>query len=170
MACRDGASLLRRKNMVCSAESVHRIGPVEGPASEVLRVGSRFGVYEVQDCIGQGAMGQVYRAEHSLLRKTVALKVMAKSARQAPGGHHRFIREARAAAATKHPHVVDILDIGVLDGTPFIVMEFLEGVDLETYLKRRGMLNDQELADLALPIIAAIGAVHDAGVIHRDIK
>jgi serine/threonine-protein kinase len=115
-------------------------------------------------------MGQVYRAEHSLLRKTVALKVMAKSVRQSPDGHHRFVREARAAAATKHPHVVDILDIGVLEGMPFIVMEFLEGVDLETYLKRRGVLKEQELADLALPIIAAIGAVHDAGVIHRDIK
>jgi eukaryotic-like serine/threonine-protein kinase len=143
---------------------------VSAPASEGLRVGSQFGVYAVGECIGRGAMGQVYRAEHTLLEKTVALKIMASAARNSFTGQHRFVREARAAAAIKHPNVVDILDMGVLDGFPFIVMEFLEGQDLETHLKRHGTLTDRQLADLALPIIAALGAVHDAGVVHRDIK
>ena len=137
---------------------------------EGLSAGSKFGVYEIGACIGRGAMGHVYRAEHTLLKKQVALKVMATSARQNPVGHHRFVREARAAAAIKHPHVVDILDVGVLQGLPFIVMELLEGEDLESHLEHHGALSDQQLADLALPIIAAIGAVHDAGVVHRDIK
>jgi eukaryotic-like serine/threonine-protein kinase len=139
-------------------------------AIECLSVGSRFGAYVIGDCIGQGAMGQVYRAEHMLLRKTVALKIMTVSARKSSTGHRRFTREARAAAAVKHPNVVDILDMGVLEGLPFIVMEFLEGEDLEKYLKCHGTLTDRQLADLALPIIAAICAVHDAGVMHRDIK
>lgn len=122
------------------------------------------------ECIGRGAMGQVYRAEHTLLKRAVALKIMATAARNSTTGHRRFTREARAAATIKHPNVVDILDMGVLDGLPFIVMELLEGEDLESYLARHGKLSERQIADLALPIIAAIGAVHDAGVVHRDIK
>jgi eukaryotic-like serine/threonine-protein kinase len=143
---------------------------VSTPTREGVSVGSQFGVYAVGECIGQGAMGQVYRAEHTLLEKTVALEILATAARQSSTGHHRFTREARAAAAIKHPNVVDIVDMGVLDGLPFIVMEFLEGEDLETHLRRQGTLSERQLADLALPIIAAIGAEHDAGVVHRDLK
>ena len=137
---------------------------------QILIPGSRFGVYQVGPCIGQGAMGQVYRAEHTLLKKPVALKIMSSSVQNSPTGRHRFTREARAAAAIKHPNVVDIVDMGVLNGLPFIVMEFLEGEDLQAYLQRNGNLSERQLADLALPIIAAIGAAHDAGVTHRDIK
>lgn len=143
---------------------------MSGPESEGLLAGSKFGVYEIGECVGQGAMGQVYRAEHTLLKRPVALKIMTAAARNSTTGHRRFKREARAAAAIKHPNVVEILDMGVLDGLPFIVMELLEGEDLESYLNRHGKLSEQQIADLALPIIAAIGAVHDAGVVHRDIK
>src|SRR5262245_52169035 len=101
---------------------------VDDPSIDELRVGSKFGVYDVLECIGRGSMGQVYRARHSLLQRVVALKVMTGPVRISAEGHDRFIREARVAATIKHPNVVDILDVGVLDDIPFIVMEFLDGI------------------------------------------
>src|SRR5262249_46521316 len=74
------------------------------------------------------------------------------------------------AASIKHPNVVDIIDVGVWSERPFIVMELLQGCDLDAELERRGPLPDDEIVSLALPIIAGMIAVHDAGVVHRDIK
>ena len=130
---------------------------------QILIPGSRFGVYQVGPCIGQGAMGQVYRAEHTLLKKPVALKIMSSSVQNSPTGRHRFTREARAAAAIKHPNVVDIVDMGVLNGLPFIVMEFLEGEDLQAYLQRNG-LGDPDFFDAVAGEADDLGARLRAGV------
>jgi len=129
-----------------------------------------FGGYIIHECIGRGGMARVYRAEHTALRKAVALKVLDRWVVEKPGGAERFLREARTAAAIKHPNVVDIVDVGVWEQRPFIVMELLHGCDLDSELERRGGLPDTEVAAIGLPIIAGMIAVHDAGVVHRDIK
>jgi eukaryotic-like serine/threonine-protein kinase len=144
---------------------------VEGLSELVLlEAGSKFGNYIVHECIGQGAMGNVYRAQHALLEKPVALKVMDASLLSSADARARFLREGQAAAAIKHPNVVDITDVGVFEGTPFLVMELLEGEDLQLYLERRQNLSEREIASLLIPITAALGAAHDRGVVHRDLK
>jgi serine/threonine protein kinase len=115
-------------------------------------------------------MARVYRAEQAALQRPVALKVLDRWVLEKPQGSQRFLREARAAAAIKHPNVVDIVDVGVWQERPYIVMELLSGSDLETHLAQYGTLSDSAVAGLALPIIAGMMAVHDAGVVHRDIK
>jgi serine/threonine-protein kinase len=131
--------------------------------------GYSFGNYVILERIGRGGMARVYKAEHVALNKLVALKVMDSSLDRS-AGHRRFLREGRAAAAVKHPNVVDIADVGVWQGIPYLVMELLQGHDLETFLREKGPLLDTELARLALPIIAGLAVAHDAGVVHRDLK
>jgi serine/threonine protein kinase len=137
---------------------------------EELPPQSQFGGYLIHECIGRGGMARVYRAEHTTLRKPVAIKVLDRWVLEKPGGAERFLREARTAASIKHPNVVDIVDVGVWSDRPFIVMELLSGCDLDSELERRGPLPDSEVVGLALPIIAGMIAVHEAGVVHRDIK
>ena len=115
-------------------------------------------------------MARVYRAEQAALNRPVALKVLDRWVLEKPQGSQRFLREARAAAAIKHPNVVDIVDVGVWQERPYIVMELLSGSDLETHLAQCRRLAESEVAALALPIIAGMMAVHEAGVIHRDLK
>jgi serine/threonine-protein kinase len=124
----------------------------------------------IRACIGRGGMARVYRAEQAALNRPVALKVLDRWVLEKPQGSQRFLREARAAAAIKHPNVVDIVDVGVWQERPYIVMELLSGSDLETHLAQCRRLSESEVAALALPIIAGMMAVHEAGVIHRDLK
>ncbi|MEO8181177.1 MAG: serine/threonine-protein kinase, partial [Deltaproteobacteria bacterium] len=135
-----------------------------------LPPGYRFGNYVILERIGRGGMARVYRAEHVALNKHVALKVMDLALNDKAAAHRQFMREGRAAAAVKHPNVVDITDVGVWQGMPYLVMELLEGWDLETHLRERGFLPDAELVRLALPLIAGLAVAHDAGVVHRDLK
>jgi serine/threonine-protein kinase len=135
-----------------------------------LPSGYRFGNYVILERIGRGGMARVYRAEHSALQKRVALKLMDHALHDQTAAHRQFLREGRAAAAVKHPNIVDITDVGVWQGIPYLVMELLEGRDLETQLHERGPMSDGEIARLALPIISGLAVAHDAGVVHRDLK
>lgn len=120
-------------------------------AGGTLPSGFEFGAYVIQACIGRGGMARVYRAQHRALRKAVALKVMAGPLLRRPEWRQRFVREGQAAAAVTHPNVVDIADVGVWEGQPYLVMELLHGEDLEQYLRRRGLLSEAEAVSLLIP-------------------
>ena len=132
---------------------------------------SRYvGRYEVHEYLGSGAMSDVYAALHTGLRKRVALKVLRSSLRDDPEAVERFLREGECAARVSHPNVVSVHDVGVEDGVPYLVMEFLRGETLDQKLARESSLSLESAVDLLLPIFDAVEHVHRAGVIHRDIK
>jgi serine/threonine protein kinase len=128
--------------------------------------------FRLEALLGAGGMGFVFRAVNLEIGREVAIKVMRPEFAAQPAMVERFIREARAANLVRHPNVVDILDIGRdQDGCPFIVQELLTGEDLEVYLERRGgRLGVEELGEIILPIVDALGVAHANGVVHRDIK
>jgi serine/threonine protein kinase len=130
--------------------------------------GSRFGPFVLGERIGSGGMARVYQAEHQGLRRQVAIKVLIDGF--ASDVEERFLREGRIAAAIKHPNVVNIFDVGLHQGLPYMVMELLEGEDLESLLRERGALDQETLIDIMVPILAGLAAVHDQGVVHRDLK
>jgi serine/threonine protein kinase len=139
-------------------------------STDVHAVGSRIGGYMLRECIGQGGMARVYRAEHEGLQRQVALKVLLDTPGGVRDGHERFLREARIAAAIKHRNVVNIFDVGVDRGTPYLAMELLEGADLDTFMGGRNRLDEATTMDIIVPIASALATVHDAGIIHRDLK
>jgi serine/threonine-protein kinase len=138
--------------------------------TDALPAGTLFGSYRVERLLGAGAMGAVYRATHTRLHKLVVLKVLHPGLSRSPAVRARFEREGRAAAAIRHPHVVDVTDVGEHEGLAYLVLEHLEGETLEDLLAREGALAPPRAIDLMLPVIAAVDAAHAAGVVHRDLK
>jgi hypothetical protein len=132
-----------------------------------LQPGVAFGAYTVLDEIGRGGMAVVYEAEHRGLQKRVALKVLHTLAE---GAAQRFLREGMASARVHHEHIVDVHDTGVHEGTAYLVMERLQGESLAALLRREGPLDAGRVAELLLPVVSALAAAHDAGVVHRDVK
>jgi serine/threonine-protein kinase len=129
------------------------------------------GKYRVDGVLGAGAMGKVLAARHLQLDVEVALKVMLPAAMATPEAMARFLREARAAAKLKSEHVARVHDIGALDdGTPYIVMERLEGRDLGAVLAERGPLPIEEAAEYVLQACDALAEAHALGIVHRDLK
>jgi serine/threonine-protein kinase len=141
---------------------------VEG--DPLLRDGAQLGRYRVLRRIGSGGMATVYEAEHAELEKRVALKTLHPALALDPEARARFLREGRAAARIRHPNVVEVFDVGQEGDTLYLVMEHLAGEDLGTLLGREGSLPVERLADLLLPVIAAVMTAHEAGVVHRDLK
>lgn len=125
--------------------------------------------------IGEGAMGSVWLARHLRLDMLVAVKFMsdASSFWSTSVATQRFVQEARAAAQLRHPNVVRILDFGHApwEGrTPYIVMEYLEGIDLERYISERGRLDVDEVVNIVLTVASVLERAHGLGIVHRDIK
>lgn len=138
-----------------------------------LRVGEVLsGKYRLEEHLGSGGMGDVYRATNVDIGRTVAIKTLREEHAQNEHLVDRFMREARAANLVRHPNVVDVLDIGRDErGTPFIVQELLIGEDLARYVQRKGgKLPFDEVATLLCPVIDAIAEAHARDVVHRDIK
>jgi serine/threonine protein kinase len=138
-----------------------------------LRHGSLIGGrYSLEQSIGSGGMGEVFRAADTLLGRAVAIKLVhAVDPRKHKQVTESFLREARISAAIAHPYVVQILDFGIHEGdVPFIVMELLEGENLADMLGRGVCMPIQVVFDLLLRVLDALRAAHAAGVIHRDIK
>lgn len=127
------------------------------------------GKYRIVRLIGQGGMGAVYEGLNQLIDRRVAIKVMLPDIGSAAVG--RFEQEARAAGRIGNDHILEILDVGRLpDGSHYMVAEYLDGESLEARLEKRGALQPGELAPIALQLLAALGAAHRAGVLHRDLK
>ncbi|HEX2731438.1 MAG TPA: serine/threonine-protein kinase, partial [Polyangiaceae bacterium] len=128
--------------------------------------------YRLLEELGRGGMGSVWRAEHLALSAPIAVKLMAPAIAEAPEALARFHREAQAAAALRSPHVVQILDHGVdaKTGTPFIVMELLEGESLASRLARLGQLEPAATSRIITQVARALTKAHAAGIVHRDLK
>jgi hypothetical protein len=139
-------------------------------ASQELPIGVRVGSYELVARIGEGGMGTVYAAVHVGLGKRVAIKTLRHAFSEDADVRARFVREGKAAVAVRHPNVVDVDDVGVHDGIPYLVMELLEGESLAAMLGRRERLSPQETADIVVPVLSAMAESHRAGVVHRDLK
>src|SRR5215472_3765232 len=131
---------------------------------------TRFGPYRIVRRIGTGGMGSVFEAEDTGLGHRVALKLLHPHVAERPGAARRFLREGRAAARIQHPHVVHVLALGKEGDTPYLAMELLDRGNLSDLIVSKGALSVSEALDLVLPVIAAVAAAHDAGVIHRDLK
>jgi serine/threonine-protein kinase len=128
------------------------------------------GKYTLDRKLGQGSMGTVWAAEHLILRSQVAVKLIDPQIASDADALARFLREARAAASLRSPHVVQILDHGVDEGSPYIVMELLEGESLGERLQRRGALPAVEVAEILVQVARAVAKAHEMGIVHRDLK
>jgi eukaryotic-like serine/threonine-protein kinase len=129
-----------------------------------------IGKYHIIELIGEGAMGVVYRANDSVLDRTVAIKVMNESIARQDDLRKRFLHEAQAAASLQHPNVVCIYDLGDFDGHLFIAMEFIQGVDLEKLLETGEPIALQARLDIIIDVLTGLTFAHKRGIIHRDIK
>ena len=128
------------------------------------------GKYRLERELGRGGMGSVWLAEHMTLRSPVAIKLIDPGIAAEPEALARFLREAQSAASLRSPHVVQILDHGVDEGVPFIVMELLEGESLAARIERHHRLAPAETARILTQVARAITRAHEAGIIHRDLK
>jgi serine/threonine-protein kinase len=129
------------------------------------------GKYRIEAVLGAGGMGVVFLARHALLGGPVALKFLSRDFVGNPQAVSRFHREAQAAARLKSEHVVRVFDVGVHEsGSPYIVMEQLDGGDLQRLLRNEGRLSVEHAVDLALQACSALAEAHRAGIVHRDLK
>lgn len=133
---------------------------------EPALIGGRF---EVLRRLGSGGMGEVYEALDTALDRRVAVKLI-RSALLSDESGARFAREARALARIDHPNVVTVYEAGVQDDVPYLVMELLEGVGLQQLLRERGPQDEATVRAVAAGVCRALAAVHEAGMVHRDVK
>jgi serine/threonine protein kinase len=133
-------------------------------------IGSQIGVYAVEEELGRGGMGVVYRAEDLALRRPVALKVLLPHLLDDSAARARFQREIQTTVAIEHPHVVPVYAAGIEDGNFFIAMRFVEGRDLGDLLHGESQLQHKRVLRLIGQVASALYAVHVKGVVHRDIK
>ncbi len=135
----------------------------------MLKIGTRFGPYEIAALIGAGGMGEVYRAFDRRLRRHVAIKVLPQSFSRDQDRIARFEREARALAALNCPVIAAIYGIEEVDGQIGLVLEMIEGPTLAERLER-GPLDIAEALQIARQIVDALDAAHEKGIVHRDLK
>jgi len=137
-----------------------------------LEAGSLFaGRFRIQRLIGSGGMGTVYLAEHEILRRAVALKLLRRYLLADLNVMGRFQREARAASRIVHPHITQVYDFGHSeDGVPYLVMEYVEGLTLQDAIDHDGAFAIPRALHVMVQVARALAAAHEAEVIHRDLK
>ena len=126
--------------------------------------------YEILEPVGAGGMSDVYKAKDHVLNREVAIKVLKKEFTEDMSFVTKFRREAQSAAVLEHPNIVNIYDVGSEDGLYFIIMEYIEGITLKSYIERKERLNYKEVLSIAIQVGRGIQAAHEKGIIHRDIK
>lgn len=124
----------------------------------------------VGERLGGGAMGDVYVAWHRTLEKNVAVKVLQPNLAHDPAFVGRFRREALAASQLEHTHCVRVYDFGRSDGCPYLIMDYVAGIDLQRVLRVEGLLAAEDIASILLQVLDALTAAHALGIVHRDIK
>jgi serine/threonine-protein kinase len=143
--------------------------PSHDPYADI-DVGSVFAGHRIDDVVGKGGMGVVYRATDLALDRRVALKVVAPGVARDPVFRARFMRECRLAAGLDHPHVVPIFHAGEDSGRLYVTMRFVDGSDLRTLLKGEGPLDPPRAVGLIEQVAAALDEAHGHGLVHRDVK
>ena len=146
-----------------------KISALRYPAPE-LSIGQVFGRYRIDGVLGRGGMGAVYRAYDSHLRRSVALKVPFFKRGYSEEVVQRFLREARAVARLSHANLCRVFDVGVIDGTLFLTMEFVEGQSLEQLFPPGEMMPEADVVSTVRQVALALQEAHDCGIIHRDLK
>ncbi len=126
--------------------------------------------YRIVGLLGRGGMGEVYRADDLTLGQAVALKFLPEELQTNAGRRDRFREEVRIARQIAHPNVCRVYDIGEVDGRTFTTMEFVDGEDLVSLLRRIGRLPQEKGLEIARQLCAGLAAIHDRGVLHRDLK
>jgi len=133
-----------------------------------LVAGTQLGRYEIRSQIGAGGMGEVYLAEDTELRRTVAIKILPEALASNQQRLRRFVQEAKAASALNHPHILTIYEIGTIESLRFIATEFIDGDTLRERIMAGMKLTD--ILEISIQATSALAAAHAAGIIHRDIK
>lgn len=132
-------------------------------------IGSKIGDCRIEEKIGQGSMGCVYKGYHLELDIPVAVKIL-QAVTYIPDARERFLREARISTRIHHPNIVDVIDIGSQRGIHFIIMEYVQGDNLLTVIKKKGRISRESAISIALDILKALELALEHKIVHRDIK
>ncbi|HEY6172903.1 MAG TPA: serine/threonine-protein kinase, partial [Kofleriaceae bacterium] len=155
---------------ICSYRGFALTGgiPASNPGSVI---GEHVGSYRILETISSGGMGTVYRAEHTLIGKIAAVKILHPELSSNRDIVNRFFNEAKATTSIKHPGIVEVFDFGYMaSGHAYLIMEFLEGMPLSHRMRKRGAVHEGEAALLMRGVCIALAAAHAKGVVHRDLK
>jgi serine/threonine protein kinase len=174
----DGDRLLGavRQYVASHPNEEREVRPAAGDMLEILAPTDwpdslgRLGSYEVIGVLGRGGMGVVFKAYDPALSRNVAIKVLSASLASCGAARRRFLREARAAAAVVHEHVVSVFAVVETAGLPFLVMEYVPGRSLQDRLDRNGPLHLAEILRIGMQTAAGLAAAHAQGLVHRDVK
>lgn len=129
-----------------------------------------LGAYVIQDILGRGGIGRVYRARHRMMLRDVAVKVLSRKVLTKPAARSRFQREMQVAARLTHPNLVMSFDAGEHEGEPYLVMEYIPGSNLQQLVKQDGPLDAMRTVELLIQVARGLEYAHGQGIIHRDIK
>jgi serine/threonine-protein kinase len=159
-------------------DKTRALGPNQTPTgigavvdADALSPGTIAGAYVLKKEIASGGGGTVYEAQHKVLGRKAAVKVLRRQLAASPQMVTRFVREAQAVNMIKHPSIVDIYEFDTLpDGRPFYVMELLEGTDVRSMLNERGRFPPAEVLEILDPVCSALAVAHEHGIVHRDLK
>ncbi len=157
--------------MIGAAMAIYGTLRFERSAASELHEAKKFGQYQIREKIGVGGMGEVYLAEHQMLKRPCALKLIRPEAGADPIALARFEREVQAAARLSHPNTIEIYDYGHIDdGTVYYVMEYLPGISLQDLVTRYGALSAGRAIYLFRQVCAGLAEAHSLGLVHRDLK